>query len=311
MKLHKLLHDKYGENHFSRGDVFAIAEANDISSKVVRRFLGNSENKVSRGKYKVNYKAPKQETEEQITERINSRFNVMRIMTEACAKGKNRSLIVSGPPGLGKSYIVSEILSKYAPEHQVLSGHASAIGLYRALWATRLKGSVLVIDDCDSIFTDLVALNLLKSACDSSNRRIIRWSTDYDFGKKSQSADIPDNEIEYEGTVIFITNINFDVQLEKETKITPHIDALMSRSHYLSLGITNKAEYLVRIKQVLIEMLKTKELSNDEYGDVVTFLNENMNKIREFSVRTVIKLVQLRNSLPNDWYNVAKITLCK
>ena len=46
--------------------------------------------------------------------------------------------------------------------YQSVKGAMSAIGLYRQLFECSQQDSVLVIDDCDTIFGDLDAMNLLK-----------------------------------------------------------------------------------------------------------------------------------------------------
>ena len=46
----------------------------------------------------------KKETDEQAIDRIASRFAILDEMAEAVATSKVRAMIVSGPPGIGKSY---------------------------------------------------------------------------------------------------------------------------------------------------------------------------------------------------------------
>ena len=56
--------------------------------------------------------AEMQETEEQALDRIKTRFDILTEMTEATQEGTVRAMIVSGPPGVGKSYGVEEQLNK-------------------------------------------------------------------------------------------------------------------------------------------------------------------------------------------------------
>lgn len=55
----------------------------------------------------------KKETPEQAMDRIKGRFEVLDKMTDAVANGNVRGLIVSGPPGVGKSFGVETILDEY------------------------------------------------------------------------------------------------------------------------------------------------------------------------------------------------------
>ena len=83
-----------------------------------------------------------EETDEQIIERIRSRFNMLRDMTKAVKKGDVRAMIVSGPPGVGKSHGVEEVLDRYKTmerlgggnQFEVIKGAMSPIGLYCKLW---------------------------------------------------------------------------------------------------------------------------------------------------------------------------------
>ena len=43
------------------------------------------------------------ETDEQAMDRIRERFDILHEMTKACVSGDIRAMIVSGPPGVGKS----------------------------------------------------------------------------------------------------------------------------------------------------------------------------------------------------------------
>ena len=49
-------------------------------------------------------KAKKKETPEQAMNRIKGRFQILDKMTDAVANNVVRGLIVSGPPGVGKSF---------------------------------------------------------------------------------------------------------------------------------------------------------------------------------------------------------------
>jgi len=298
-----------GSTSFTRHEVKDIALAHHISTAELKKYL--SENRKERGLYGVVITESKPivtETEEQISLRIRDRFEILESLASSAASGETRALIVSGPPGLGKTHTITNTVDAMCKDSVVvtLSGSASAIGLYRALSDTRSKGSVLILDDCDSIFFDLASLSLLKAACDSTKKRILRWNSEYHFG-----GDAIDKQFEYNGTVIFITNIDFDIELARKSRLTPHLEALMSRSHYLTLGIKTKRDFMVRIIDVITMMYTKSEFNKQEAIDSIEFIKANIDNLRELSCRTAIKLVQLRKSLPDDWQRTAKITMCK
>jgi len=129
----------------------------------------------------------REETDEETIERLRERFEILEDMTRATKKGDVRAMIVSGPPGVGKSFGVEKVLGKHdlistlgerPPKYQVVKGAMSAIGLYCKLYNYADKDNVLVFDDCDSIFADELSLNILKAALDSKKTRNIHGNTD-------------------------------------------------------------------------------------------------------------------------------------
>ena len=127
------------------------------------------------------------ETDEQIIERTRERFQILEDMTQAAIDGVVRGMVVTGPPGVGKSYGVELVLEKNNLFDKIAGkklrfgiekGAASAIGLYKLLYNYSDKGNVLVLDDCDTVLYDETSLNLLKAALDSSKKRKISWNTD-------------------------------------------------------------------------------------------------------------------------------------
>jgi hypothetical protein len=190
------------------------------------------------------------ETDEQIVERLRERFEILTEMTKAVKQGDVRAMIVSGPPGVGKSFGVEEVLSKddlfdklgaRKPRYEIVKGAMSALGLYAKLYEFSDPKSVLVFDDCDSILMEDLSLNILKGALDSSKKRYIAWNTD---SRLLRSEGIPDR-FEFKGAAIFITNIKFEHV--KSKRLRDHLDALESRCHYIDLQMDTEREKILRI----------------------------------------------------------------
>ncbi len=55
----------------------------------------------------------KNQTDEEIIDRLRNRFQILDDMTRAVKKGDVRAMIVSGPPGVGKSFGVENVLSRH------------------------------------------------------------------------------------------------------------------------------------------------------------------------------------------------------
>lgn len=257
------------------------------------------------------------ETDEQIIERLRERFEILDHMTQAVKQGDVRAMIVSGPPGVGKSYGVETVLEKSdlfnklaekKPKFEVVKGAMSAIGLYAKLYEFSDKGNVVVFDDCDSILMEDLSLNILKGALDSSARRWISWNTD---SRILRSEGIPDR-FEFKGAAIFITNIKFEHV--KSKRLRDHLDALESRCHYIDLQMDTAREKILRIKQIVTDgMLDRYDFDNPEIvrDELVEFIETNQEKLRELSLRMVLKLADLRKSFPSNWQAMARTTCMK
>lgn len=257
----------------------------------------------------------KQTDAERIVE-IGERFEVLDSMTKAVLNGDIRAMIVSGPPGVGKSHTIETQIEKAnlfqniantKPKHTVIKGSASAIGLYKALYEYSDAGSVIVFDDCDSILFDDVSLNLLKGALDSGKSRKISWLSE---SRVLKSEDIP-SSFQFKGSVIFITNMKFDQV--KSTRLKDHLEALQSRCHYLDLTLDTMRDKLLRIKQIaqqgaLFEDMGISKIGEDE---IIDFVDANKNKMREISLRMAIKVAQLYKGFPLNWQAMAKTTCMK
>ena len=256
-------------------------------------------------------------TDEDIMGRLRERFSILDDMTRAVKKGDVRAMIVTGPPGVGKSFGVEKVLAKHdvfatvaqnekLKKYEVVKGAMSAIGLYKKLYEFSDKKCILVFDDCDSVLLDDLSLNILKAALDSSKKRTISWNTD---SRILRSEGIPDR-FEFKAGAIFITNIKFENVRSK--KLQDHLAALESRCHYIDLQMDTDREKVLRIKQIVADgMLDEYELSDVAKIDVVDFVSTNRAKLRELSLRTVLKVAQLRKAFADNWEAMAEVTVMK
>ena len=253
------------------------------------------------------------ESEEQIENRIAERFNILEMLTDSCIAGDSRALIVSGPAGLGKSYTVEKKLEEWDPSgnnYAITKGYVRATGLVKLLYAYREAGQVLVFDDADAIFFDDVSLNLLKAVCDTTERRIVSWLSEGKLLDEDTGQLVPRSFV-FEGTIIFISNYDFDAMIDKGHKLSPHLQAMVSRAHYLDLAMKTRQDYLVRIRQVVAQGLLS-HLDIDEQVDVLTFIEAFADNLRELSLRMALKIASIRKTnVNNNWERVAKITCCK
>ena len=256
------------------------------------------------------------ETDDEIYSRLGERFEILDQMTKAVKDGQIRAMIVSGPPGVGKSFGVEKVLLKSElfnilaekkPKFEVVKGAMSSIGLYSKLYEFSAEGNVVVFDDCDSILMEDLSLNILKGALDSGSRRYISWNTD---SRILRSEGIPDR-FEFKGAAIFITNIKFSHVRSK--KLRDHLDALESRCHYIDLQMDTQREKLLRIKQVVQQgqMLERYEFAQGVEDEILEFLLAHKDQMRELSLRSVLKIADLRRGFPANWQAMARTTVMK
>ena len=260
----------------------------------------------------------KKETDAQIIERLRERFQILEDMTYASCDGVVRGMVVTGPPGVGKSYGVEQVIREASLMNKMSGGTgntgmrfgmekgaASPIGLYKLLYDYAEKGSVLVLDDCDSVLWDEVSLNLLKAALDSSPKRVISWRSE---SRALERAGVPE-QFEFKGSIIFITNLKFD---KTRGKIKDHLDAIMSRCHYLDLTLDTMRDKFLRCKQIVNDgMLQEYMFSKQEQDDLLDYIFNNRNRIREMSLRMVLKIADLKRMNGDKWERYVEMTCMK
>ena len=258
------------------------------------------------------------ETDEQAMNRIAERFKILDEMTEATIDGVVRGMVVSGPPGVGKTFGVEQVLEKDSIfdmmadkplRHTFVKGTMSAIGLYSTLYKYSDPKNIVILDDCDSILFNEDALNILKAALDSGKKRKISWNSDSHFLRREG---VPDT-FEFKGSVIFITNLKFDNV--RATKIKDHLEAILSRCHYLDLTMDTARDKILRIKQIARDggLFDTKGLTKEQEVEIIDFMVANQKKLREVSLRMAQKIADLRNmSKTGDrWKSLAETTCMK
>jgi len=255
----------------------------------------------------------KTESDEEVMERIGKRFDILHDMTRAAINGDVRAMIVTGPPGVGKSFGVEYELEKSSifdriggnnTKYEVIKGAMTPVGLYATLYKHSDKNHVLVFDDCDSILMDDLSLNILKAALDSGKKRRIYWNAD---SSKLRGEGIP-NSFDFHGSVIFITNLKFENI--KSKKLKDHLDALQSRCHYLDLTMDTMRDCFLRIKQIFRkgELFRDYKFTPEVGEEILDFMDKNQNRLREMSLRMALKIADLTRVSSDNWRELAEST---
>jgi hypothetical protein len=257
----------------------------------------------------------REETDDEVMDRIEARFNILDDMTKAAINGDIRAMIVQGPPGVGKSYGVEyqlekaglfEKISGKKIKYEVVKGAMTPIGLYATLYRHSDPKNVLVFDDCDSVLMDDLALNILKAALDSGKKRRIHWNADSSLLRREG---IPDS-FDFKGSVIFITNLKFDNI--KSKKLQDHLEALQSRCHFLDLTLNTTRDKILRIRQIFRkgDLFQDYDFTPEQGEEIVAFMQDNHSKLREISLRMALKLADL-TKISSNWKLLAESTCMK
>jgi hypothetical protein len=251
---------------------------------------------------------------EAMDKRIQRQFTVMEKLTEFVIKDTVRSLIISGAAGIGKSYNLEKRLNQALDRDEigqftVLKGKISAIALFKQLFDHREPGDILVLDDIDIIFQDETSLNLLKAALDTGEHRHLVWLTASPWLEEQGV----DQEFEFNGACVFLTNLDFDRMIERGSVLAPHFKALLSRATYLDLCIHTNKEIMIRIRQVVenTAMLDVHGIDDKQKAIMMNWLEHNYQNLRELSLRTILKLASFMKGDPHGWQDIAEATMIR
>jgi len=254
---------------------------------------------------------PKPRSDAEVLADLKERFDMLGKLTHGSITNNIRSMVVTGAPGVGKTYTVENILeSSDSAKFEVVKGALSAVELFKLGYRMRSPGSVIVLDDADSIFTDEDALNILKALCDSSQIRRVSWLKD---SHTLRQDDVP-QAYDFHGSFIFISNLDFQHYVDMGgNKYVAHFEALMSRSLYLDLRLHDRQAISLWVEHVSkTGKMFAREGVSDKVGEeIIGFLKMNRDNLREFSLRTAMKLCQLAKSHPKDWQHMGRVLLCR
>jgi hypothetical protein len=234
---------------------------------------------------------------------LEAYYTSVEAYVKKVAEGNISSLIVNGPPGLGKTYSVEEYLGKYCKQdYKVVTGHMTVLSLYMHLYAHKDKGQVLVLDDVDTVFNKVEGLNILKGAMDTKPVRKISWESSSTI---LRSVGIP-KSFQFEGSVILISNIGFG-GTSRKSKLNAHLDALKDRSYLLSTkdvsleGLYKQVCFMVLEK----DMLSSYDLTEVQKHEILSYIGENLENVTKVSLRLAVKLAQLVVADPLNWKEMA------
>lgn len=221
-----------------------------------------------------------------MTFNINQRFQFLNDLTTMVVNNTTPSLIVTGEGGLGKTHSVTETIKSNdlsEDRYVFFKGYSTARGLYNTLYDNNDK--LIIFDDCDSVLDDKVALNILKSALDSYEKRTISW-----MAKMNKNDEYP-QQFEFTGRIIFISN----------KSISAVNEAIRSRSLTVDLTMT-PSDKIERMSAILENILPEYQLEFKK--EALGFLSEVCNEV-SVNMRMLIMVTKMRYNYPDRWRDLA------
>jgi len=209
-------------------------------------------------------------------------FNNLERLTKMVGRGIQPSLVITGGAGLGKTYLVKKTLTdmglEEAKQFVHFKGRATAAGLFVTLYENSDK--IIVLDDCDSVFKDMDAVNMLKAALDSYDTRKLSYISTKPL--KDAYGDPVPRHFEFTGKIIFISNIS-------QSKLD---DAIKSRSFVSDISMNTK-QMFQRIDD-LKDQIETKIPNEvkDKALEIMKGLEKKYDGV-EINLRSFIKACRI------------------
>jgi hypothetical protein len=215
-------------------------------------------------------------------------FEDLETYVKMVIKGTQPSLLITGSPGVGKTFLVTKILKDAGLEKEDdyihVKGRSTAAGMFITLYEN--NGKIVIFDDCDSVFGNADAVNILKGALDSYGEREISWMV----GRPLKTADgeaVP-KQFVFTGRVIFISNL-------PQRKID---DAIKSRSFVLEVALTPE-DMLAKMRKDLPNVNPEVPLSvREEALDFVEKVSKQAENL-ELNMRTLVKAIKILQEIDN------------
>lgn len=219
-------------------------------------------------------------------------FSDLQTYLDMVIDGDMYALLLTGQAGVGKTYLITKRLEerglKKNEDYFKVTGKSTAAGMYITLFEN--NGKMILFDDCDSVFKDENAVNVLKGALDTSKSREISWNSAVAL-KTPEKTPIP-KRFDFTGKVIFISNL-------PKKKIDP---AIRSRAFVLEIAL--KKEDMIRRMWTLLPKVElpsgvyVKGTIKEEAMKMIVKASDESDKV-ELNMRTLVKAISIVNKIDN------------
>ncbi|QCW18635.1 P-loop NTPase [Salmonella phage SE_PL] len=243
-------------------------------------------------------------TREEKAIQIEKNFNSMMDALECLLSPEStvNSMIVSGKGGVGKTYNIEQRLmqadSNLECTYKSISGKITTMGLFKALYESRHSTDVLLLDDVD-VFANETTIDLLKAVLDTTDVRTVSYITS---SKALAESGIP-QQFDFRGKVIFITNKNLARMAKAENSLSPHVDALLTRSIFIDLQLFTNEEVMIHVENLMRKhnMLVKHGINKQGSDMILNWMLKHESKLRSPSLRMPVLIAGMYNKFPFDW----------
>lgn len=209
-------------------------------------------------------------------------FQNIERLTKMVGRGIQPSLVITGGAGTGKTHLVKSTLEGMGLTESTdfvhFKGRATAAGLFVTLYENSDK--IIVLDDCDSVFKDDDAVNILKGALDSYDTRKISYISTKSL-KDEYGSEVP-RHFEFSGRIIFISNIS-------QSKLD---EAIRSRSFVADVELTTE-QMFTRMSQLANKMeSRIPQAAKDQALELMKELDKEFEGV-EVNLRSFIKAARI------------------
>lgn len=211
-------------------------------------------------------------------------FNDLRRYVKMVINGTQPALLVTGSPGVGKTFITSDEIKKAGLEKGKdwvkIKGKTTAAAMYISLY--RNNGKLIIYDDCDSVFKDDNAINVLKGALDSEeSERDISWDSAKEI-KDPATGEIVPRVFNFKGRVIFLSNW-------PQKRVD---SAIKSRAFVLEVALS--PDDMVKYIEDLMDKVSPEEPMSLKKGALNTIKSvAAVNKKVQLNMRTLLKAIKI------------------
>jgi hypothetical protein len=237
--------------------------------------------------------------------KVKNLHDLTRSQVECVVKNNQCGLILKGTPGLGKTFIVKDVLTSQGfieyVDYVIIKGHITGAKLYQVLWKFRQKGKIVVLDDCDTLFADDIGLTVLKAALDPDVTTV-----SYETTRVPIFNGVETPSFNYEGTLIVCTNVN--LRTGNLGRRSTHLSAIHSRALVWPVLMSSIEAKFANVFYMLVERGYLDQLiDSKQKRDLLDFIWKHKGVMVHLDLRDPQRIAHQMKNDPTNWIASSQI----